>query len=383
MNNITNYYGDLGIFLYYTPIVSAFMAAFALLAYRRRTSSQTWLALVFVTLGIGMSASFLFDRYFSASHSEIFRPVNFIFSTANSIVILFYYVSLMRPQLLTRKYMFYFSGGWALFSLFVLLPGMFSARFQPIQGIHKLSDLYSLPMVFHLLTICCILIFYTWMGLFIVHIYRDYRKFIVNSYSFVGGIMLSWVSITIYLFIIMGILDILWMLNTTAEYKMLFNVVSLGAVWILFWYGFRQSDIPSVDIEPKKTNLKEVEESSVITTEKQEKLKTQLLEYFNNNKPYLNPELSLKEVAQAVQTNHYALSRFINKEFQVNFYTLINRCRVEHILHLIELNKGAINCDTLLAISGFKSRTTFFKQFKEIAGCTPQEYIEGWKTQKP
>ena len=30
MNNITSYYGDLGIFLYYTPIVSAFMAAFAL-----------------------------------------------------------------------------------------------------------------------------------------------------------------------------------------------------------------------------------------------------------------------------------------------------------------------------------------------------------------
>lgn len=126
MNNITNYYGDLGIFLYYTPIVSAFMAAFALLANRRRTPSQTWLALVLVTLGTGMAASFLFDRYFSASHSEIFRPVNFIFSTANSIVILFYYVSLMRPQLLTRKYMLYFSGGWALFSLFVLLPGTFS-----------------------------------------------------------------------------------------------------------------------------------------------------------------------------------------------------------------------------------------------------------------
>ena len=97
MNNITNYYGDLGIFLYYTPIVSAFMAAFALLANRRRTPSQTWLALVLVTFGTGMAASFLFDRYFSASHSEIFRPVNFIFSTANSIVILFYYVSLLFP----------------------------------------------------------------------------------------------------------------------------------------------------------------------------------------------------------------------------------------------------------------------------------------------
>ena len=68
------------------------------------------------------------------------------------------------------------------------------------------------------------------MGVFILRIYRDYRKFIVNSYSFVGGITLSWVSITIYLFIIMGILDILWMVNTSAGYKMLFNVVSLGAV---------------------------------------------------------------------------------------------------------------------------------------------------------
>lgn len=382
MNNITSYYGDLGIFLYYTPIVSAFMAAFALLANRRRTPSQTWLALVLVTFGTGMAASFLFDRYFSASHSEIFRPVNFIFSTANSIVILFYYVSLMRPQLLTRKYMLYFSGGWALFSLFVLLPGTFSARFQPVQGIHRLADLSSLPMVFHLLTICCILVFYTWMGVFILRIYRDYRKFIVNSYSFVGGITLSWVSITIYLFIIMGILDILWMVNTSAGYKMLFNVVSLGAVWTLFWYGSRQSAIPPVDIEPKKKSFKEVEELSVTTDDKQAKLKIQFLEYFNHKKPYLNPELSLKEVAQALQTNHYALSRFINKEFEVNFYTLINRFRVEYILHLIELNKGTINCDTLHAISGFKSRTTFFKQFKEIAGCTPQEYIESRKTEK-
>jgi hypothetical protein len=57
MNNITSYYGDLGIFLYYTPIVSAFMAAFALLANRRRTPSQTWLALVLVTFGTGMAAN--------------------------------------------------------------------------------------------------------------------------------------------------------------------------------------------------------------------------------------------------------------------------------------------------------------------------------------
>ena len=47
--------------------------------------------------------------------------------------------------------------------------------------------------------------------------------------------------------------------NTSAGYKMLFNVVSLGAVWTLFWYGSRQIAIPPVDIEPKKKSFKEVE----------------------------------------------------------------------------------------------------------------------------
>lgn len=135
MNNITSYYGDLGIFLYYTPIVSAFMAAFALLANRRRTPSQTWLALVLVTFGTGMAASFLFDRYFSASHSEIFRPVNFIFSTANSIVILFYYVSLMRPQLLTRNICFILVGAGRYFLYLSCCP----ARFLPVFNRFRVS----------------------------------------------------------------------------------------------------------------------------------------------------------------------------------------------------------------------------------------------------
>ena len=216
-----------------------------------------------------------------------------------------------------------------------------------------------------------------------LRIYREYRQFIGNSYSSVGGITLSWVGLTIYLFIIMGILDVLWIMNSSAGYKMLFNIVSLGAVWILFWYGSRQSEIPPVDIEPKSGPVAEENEALAAADGKQVLLKAQLLEYFNHKKPYLNPELSLKEVAQALNTNHYALSRFINKEFRMNFYTLINRFRVEYILHLIELNKGAINCDALHAISGFKSRTVFFKQFKEIAGCTPQEYIENRKIEKP
>ena len=105
-------------------------------------------------------------------------------------------------------------------------------------------------------------------------------------------------------------------------------------------------------------------------------LKADLLRYFQTKKPYLNPELSLKDVALAVGVSHYVLSRFINIEFQMIFYTLVSGYRIEYVLHLIELNKNTLNGDTLFAASGFKSRTVFFQQFKEKTGFTPQEYIE-------
>lgn len=80
--NVISYYGDLGIFLYFAPIVSSFTAAYALLCNRQRTYPQGWLAVVFITLGVGMVCSFVFDRYLSADHGEILRSINFITSAS-------------------------------------------------------------------------------------------------------------------------------------------------------------------------------------------------------------------------------------------------------------------------------------------------------------
>lgn len=132
--NVISYYGDLGIFLYFAPIVSSFTAAYALLCNRQRTYPQGWLAVVFITLGVGMVCSFVFDRYLSADHGEILRSINFITSAAASVSILFYYVSLMRPRLLTRKFILSFCGGWFLFALITALPDMLSPPFSSACG---------------------------------------------------------------------------------------------------------------------------------------------------------------------------------------------------------------------------------------------------------
>lgn len=373
----TNYYSDLGIFLYYTPIVSSFAAAFALLVKRQRTYPQLWLSFVFILMGIGMMASFIFDRYLSSSHSEILRPVNFVCSSAVSIFAFFYYISLMRPHLLTKMFVAAFCCGWSLFALFTILPGALYSGSYPIQDIHQIN-ISSVPIAFRLVSNVLVIVFNIWLTIYVIKIYLNYRKFISDLYSFAEGITLSWVSITIIMFMLVGTLDIVWMVNSSSSFKMLFHIVSFGTIWTIFFFGFRQDIIPQA--EPEQEDEPQVEDETPIATDKkQAKLKANLLNYLTQKKPYLNPDLTLKDIAQELNVSHYVLSRFINKEFQINFYTLINRSRIEYILSLIEMNKIAVNCDTLHAISGFKSRTVFFREFKEATGYTPQEYIERQK----
>lgn len=368
------YYNDLGIFLYHTPIVCAFAAAFVLLINRHRTHSQVWLAVVFITLGLGMTASFMFDRYLTSNHREIMRPVNFITSLASSAATLFYFVALMQPRRLTKKFIGVFCSAWLAFSLVVCLPDVLSVHFHPLRDVSVISHFSSLAVVWRIIIDLCVMGLDIWLLWFILKMYREHRQFVSENYSFIEGINLSWIKIIIVTFVVLGVLDILWTVNSAPAFKMFFHIFSFIAIWVIFWFGFRQEEISYPDLPTN--DWSKAKEEKMQSKDRMTRLKADLVEYFDNKKPFLNPELSLQDVATALGVSQYVLSRFINKEFEVNFYTLINRFRIDHVLRLIELNKSTFNNDALLAASGFRSRTVFFNQFKEKTGCTPQEYIE-------
>lgn len=346
------YYNDLGIFLYHTPIVCAFAAAFVLLINRHRTHSQIWLAYVFIVLGLGMAASFAFDRYLTNNHREIMRPVNFITSLASSAATLLYFISLMQPQRLTKRFIGTLCSAWLIFSLIACLPQ---------------------AVIWRIFIDLCVMGLDVWLLVFTIKMYRKHRQFVSENYSFIEGIDLSWIKIIIVTFVLLGVLDILWTVNSSPIFKMCFHIFSFFAIWVIFWFGFRQKEISFPDLP---TNNWAKADEQMQSEDKVMKLKADLLEYFDSKKPFLNPELSLKDVAAALGVSQYFLSRFINKEFGVNFYTLINRSRIEHALRLIELNRNTFNNDALLTASGFRSRSVFFNQFKAKTGYTPQEYIE-------
>jgi Predicted periplasmic ligand-binding sensor domain len=99
--------------------------------------------------------------------------------------------------------------------------------------------------------------------------------------------------------------------------------------------------------------------------------------YMDKDKPYLNPELKLQDVAEATQCISVELSQVLNMYLQTNFTDYINHYRVEEFIKRVQ-DKSAVRytLTTLSEESGFSSRTSFFRSFKKHKGKTPAEYIK-------
>jgi AraC-like DNA-binding protein len=99
-----------------------------------------------------------------------------------------------------------------------------------------------------------------------------------------------------------------------------------------------------------------------------------LLQYMENEKPFLNPKLSLSELAKQLDISINQLSQIINQQARVNFHDFVNRYRVEEFLLNAEKNKNF----SLLALAldaGFNSKSTFNSIFKKQKGLSPSQYL--------
>ncbi len=100
--------------------------------------------------------------------------------------------------------------------------------------------------------------------------------------------------------------------------------------------------------------------------------------YMRAHKPYLNPSLTLPELAAELQLPPHVLSRIINEGFGLNFFDFINAHRVEEVKQL--MTSPQARQYTLLALAlevGFNSKTAFNRAFKKHTDQTPSAFFTG------
>ncbi|WP_187632131.1 helix-turn-helix domain-containing protein [Hymenobacter lutimineralis] len=100
--------------------------------------------------------------------------------------------------------------------------------------------------------------------------------------------------------------------------------------------------------------------------------------YMRQHKPYLNPSLTIHELAGGVQLPPHVLSKVINEGFGQNFFDFVNAYRVEEFKQLMATPRAQQY--TLLALAlevGFNSKSAFNRAFKKQTDQTPREYFSG------
>jgi TolB-like protein/AraC-like DNA-binding protein len=128
----------------------------------------------------------------------------------------------------------------------------------------------------------------------------------------------------------------------------------------------------------KKTETKKKKYvKSGIKEKELEAINNALMELMATEKPYLNPKISLKALANKLARSSNHVSQVINDKHNVNFFDFVNDYRIHEMTDL--LKRPANKRFTLLALAeeaGFNSKTTFNAAFKKLKGTTPRKYFK-------
>ncbi|MEM9884650.1 MAG: helix-turn-helix domain-containing protein [Bacteroidota bacterium] len=211
--------------------------------------------------------------------------------------------------------------------------------------------------------------------------FGQYKKYIHNNFAATEGIEFAWLRMVLWAFVIgMGInwlFDFL-QLFIDLNYAQNWNSFLVTAIMIYFISipGYTASHkIPVLVFSPKEEKKVASEETN--TFPELEKWKYQIERLLEEEKIYLDPNVTLSSLAKKLKTNPSVLSKVINTGFKKNFNDFINSYRVEDVQQ--KIRQGEYEHFTLMSLafdSGFNSKSTFNRAFKKFSGVSPKVFLE-------
>jgi AraC-like DNA-binding protein len=106
-------------------------------------------------------------------------------------------------------------------------------------------------------------------------------------------------------------------------------------------------------------------------------LKARIDTFIDGDMPFLRPGFTLTDMANETGVPRHVLSHFINKEYGMNFNSLINGFRVGYLKSIPGQDPDwrRLTLEALGRKAGFNSRNTLIKAFKKCTGECPSEFF--------
>lgn len=204
---------------------------------------------------------------------------------------------------------------------------------------------------------------------------KVHQKNIVEKYSNVEDMDASWLKLIVWIFaiilvfIMVAVPSLIHGIGFTT-YKTTSAIFYSLILFFIAYKGLKQRVYIETEVVP--------EGNGINGDESIQQLKEKVLNHIETNKPYLNPELTLIDLAKQLDISRNQLSHVINIGVGDNFYNLINTYRVEEVKKLIEEDSvKQFKIMSLANEAGFNSKSSFNSIFKKMTGLTPSEYRDG------
>lgn len=101
-----------------------------------------------------------------------------------------------------------------------------------------------------------------------------------------------------------------------------------------------------------------------------------LLHLFEEEKVYLDNDISLETLADKMRLSKHHLTQLFNVYIGENFNQFVNKYRIGYSCNLLQTTHSQLTIEEIAFESGFNSKVSFNRHFKNIMGCTPTDYIK-------
>ena len=368
-------------YFFYIAVFNAFF--FTLLLFQKKTRKVHDNILIVWLTYLG-----LFIGSYSLYSHELFTQFHILSASFISLFMLqgaflYLYVSrLVSKRKRFNKKLLLHLLPFVAFNLYLLVASFFPDVANEIR-LENVHTNVQHPLLFQVFLILTLLSgpFYILLTL---NLLKKHDINVFNNFSSIDNVNLAWLRKLVIIFgIIWTVLIIITVIHHVFNlFSMVFCTDSLFLslsvfVILIGYFGLKQKDIFANEIEQQHIldDEKMKYAGSTLKEDEASEYSEKLIEYMRKEKPYLNPELTLTQLASEIDISKHHLSQIINEQFNLNFFEFINQYRVEEVKSRI--NDPKFENYSLLGIafdSGFNSKSSFNRIFKRLTNQTPSQY---------
>jgi len=223
----------------------------------------------------------------------------------------------------------------------------------------------------------------------VIILLRKHSKNINNYFSYEQNISLSWLKVIIVIITLTALIEVLTMFSLFSNIQHIKTIAYIFSLLsINFWgyFALRQKDIyhkeeSNTTIYANNKNStppdKELmtEKEHIISEEEQKQIVQNVLNFIESEKSFLDPQLTIHDLALKLGTNKTYVSISINNILKKNFKILINEYRINEAIKMFKDEQyNNISTEGIGFNVGYISKSTFTNYFKQFTNQTPASY---------